>query len=137
MTATFVPLQDGEEGVDDKLEVLWRQVHPSFVHDGEISSQAFRPTPKDAGKLSVRRQAFGAERAYHDHLRLGYLTAGTWGVGVGEVEEAAARTVDDSALPDRPESHAYVDYRHLSRRQVETAAKRLKSAAGARGKAYP
>ena len=26
---------------------LIRQIHPSFIHEGRITSQAFRPTPKD------------------------------------------------------------------------------------------
>jgi|GEM_PF-2366173 len=34
-------------------ELLFRQVHPSFVRDGRVGSQAFRPTPKDKKMLSV------------------------------------------------------------------------------------
>jgi len=33
--------------------LLLRQVHPSFVQDGKITSQVFRPTPKDENKLSM------------------------------------------------------------------------------------
>ena len=36
---------------DDTL--LYRQVHPNWTVDGGISWQAFRPTPKDEGLLSV------------------------------------------------------------------------------------
>ena len=36
---------------DDTL--LYHQVHPSWIVDGGISWQAFRPTPKDEGLLSV------------------------------------------------------------------------------------
>jgi len=32
---------------------LLRQVHPSFVQSGQITSQVFQPTPKDELKLSV------------------------------------------------------------------------------------
>jgi hypothetical protein len=32
---------------------LLRQVHPSFVQAGRVTSQAFRPTPKDRSLLSV------------------------------------------------------------------------------------
>lgn len=32
---------------------LHRQVHPSWVQDGRATSQAFKPTPKDNGRLSV------------------------------------------------------------------------------------
>ncbi len=33
--------------------LLLRQIHPSFVQDGRVTSQAFRPTPKDELRLSV------------------------------------------------------------------------------------
>lgn len=33
--------------------LLLRQIHPNFVQAGRVTSQAFRPTPKDAGLLSV------------------------------------------------------------------------------------
>jgi len=33
--------------------LLLRQVHPNFLPDGELSSQAFYPFPKDNGRLSV------------------------------------------------------------------------------------
>ena len=33
--------------------LLLRQIHPSFIQAGHITSQAFRPTPKDQNKLSV------------------------------------------------------------------------------------
>ena len=33
--------------------LLLRQVHPSFLQDGVVSSQVFRPTPKDECKLSA------------------------------------------------------------------------------------
>jgi hypothetical protein len=33
--------------------LLLRQVHPGFVQAGRITSQVFRPTPKDEGYLSV------------------------------------------------------------------------------------
>ena len=32
---------------------LFRQVHPSFVQAGRVTSQVFRPTPKDQSLLSV------------------------------------------------------------------------------------
>ena len=33
--------------------LLLRQIHPSFVQNGRVTSQAFRPTPKDQLQLSV------------------------------------------------------------------------------------
>lgn len=33
--------------------LLLRQIHPNFVQEGRVTSQAFRPTPKDENLLSV------------------------------------------------------------------------------------
>ncbi len=33
--------------------LLLRQIHPLFIQEGRVTSQAFRPTPKDQKKLSV------------------------------------------------------------------------------------
>lgn len=41
----------GEVVLQDTEEELFRLVHPSFVHDGRVSSQALRPTPKDQNLL--------------------------------------------------------------------------------------
>ena len=48
----FEPLVPGEVELVDPSEVLRRQVHPTFMDDGQPSSQAFVPTKKDEGKLS-------------------------------------------------------------------------------------
>ena len=37
-------------------EILFRQIHPSFILDGQICSQPFCPTVKDENKLSVDRE---------------------------------------------------------------------------------
>lgn len=33
--------------------LLLRQIHPTFTQNGRVTSQAFRPTPKDEHQLSV------------------------------------------------------------------------------------
>lgn len=33
--------------------LLLRQIHPTFIQYGRVTSQAFRPTPKDEDQLSV------------------------------------------------------------------------------------
>jgi len=39
---------------EDKDELLLRQVHPNFIVESRITSQAFLPTEKDEKKLSVK-----------------------------------------------------------------------------------
>jgi hypothetical protein len=67
--------QTAERRLDDADELLYRQVHPQWIVDGEPSSQAFKPTRKDEGMLSI---ALGhkttAEDAFLHHtqaLKLG------------------------------------------------------------------
>ena len=41
--------------IEDRDEVMFRQVHPDFIQQGEPSSCRFRPQSNDDGKLSVDR----------------------------------------------------------------------------------
>lgn len=117
--------------LSDQQEMLFRQVHPHFVRDGRPSSQAFRPTKKDEGKLSVARGSLTtAEDAFRHHTeRLQLPSAGTWGVLVGECKEQGLQTFPDpvTAPPERfPDpAHAYVDFRGLSTSQAEARGARL------------
>jgi hypothetical protein len=123
-------------------ELLFRQVHPSFVRDGRPSSQAFRPTPKDAGKLSVARGALTTSKAAYQHYteRLGLPSAGTWGVTVGECREQGLPAVADP-LTAPPETvadpaHAVIDFTGLSRSQAEAKGTRVARKAFERGRLY-
>lgn len=76
-----------ERGANESQEFLYRQVHPQWIVEGEPSSQAFRPTKKDEGMLSI---ALGskttAEDAFLHHTQvLKLASGGTWAVTVGEV----------------------------------------------------
>ncbi len=135
MTA-IVPLSDDEE-------LLFRQVHPSFVRDGRPSSQAFRPTAKDAGKLSVARGSLttpeGAFKLHTEGLRL--QSAGTWAVSVGECREEGLNVLPDP-LTSPPEkiadpAHALVDFAPHPKNQVEARGARLARKAVERRRMYP
>ena len=41
------------EKIEDRQELLYRQVDPQYVDDDRPSSQVFCPMPKDEGRLSV------------------------------------------------------------------------------------
>lgn len=73
------------------------------------------------------------EEAYRAHISSGFDSAGTWGISVSEVENAKSRVIDDSAVPDTPEHHAYIDMRGFSSKQIERASKIMKQAALSRG----
>lgn len=123
--------------LEDTGELLYRQVHPTWVDDGVPSCQAFAPTRKDEGKLSIARgsltTAEGAYRHYTSVLKL--RSAGTWSVTVGEALTATLGSFAEP-LPDDA-AHGYVDFRGLGRRDAERKAKLLLPHAIDRGRLHP
>jgi len=119
--------------MDDPGEVLYRQVHPQWIVDSEPSSQAFKPTKKDEGMLSI---AVGskttAEETFLHHTRvLKLASGGTWAVTVGEV---AAVDLSSFEQPlDNSPAHGFIDFRDRSRRAMESKAKLLVAKARDRG----
>lgn len=108
--------------------VLIRQIHPSFVQDGRPTSQAFHPTPKDKGELSVYDgDQIDAEPAWRHYMEaLGHASAGAMGLLVAECDE-----IDLDVRPDPkpfPE-HAVIDFTSISSKHRRTKAKQLKAKA--------
>jgi hypothetical protein len=122
---------------DDAL--LHRQVHPSFIDDGQPTSQAFRPTPKDSGLLSVSDGSkTTAESAYKLHVYQRDLRSfGVWSVTVAESGAAGLKAFSDPLSTPVPDpAHAVIDFQGLSSGKVEAQSKRLKRDAVARGCQY-
>lgn len=117
-------LRPGELEISTVDEKLWRQVNPGWVHDGRVSSQLFRPTPKDTGEVSVTRSSLVTPQAAHQHHTgtLGYASVGVFCVEVSEVNETGLRAVDDAHVDDgetRPPAHAYVDYKLIDSKKLQ------------------
>jgi len=126
----------------DLDELLFRQVHPSWMRGDEATSQAFKPTPKDAGRLSVARASMTtAEAAFQLHTgSRGFASVGTWAVTLEEVDKApvSLRAFHDPLTePVADPAHAYIDFTGRSRKEIETKAKLLLAAARARGRLHP
>ena len=117
----------------DAEERLYRQVHPSFVQAGRPSSQAFRPTPKDGGLLSVSRASLTTpERALEHHTkRLQLKSIGVWAFTVDDCTRLDLEAfADPITSPERDDAHAVVDFRGLAEAEVRRRAQLLKAAAG-------
>jgi hypothetical protein len=115
--------------------LLLRQVHPSFVQQGRVTSQAFRPTPKDQGLLSVYDgDLISPEHAWQHYAgTLGLASQGVMGVTVAQcLRESLPVTSDPVPFPE----HAVIDFRALTDREVENKSKRLRMYAQARGWQY-
>jgi hypothetical protein len=115
--------------------LLHRQVNPSWVQQGRITSQVFKPTPKDDSRLSVYDgdQVTALEAWSHYTNDLGLTSIGVVAVTVAECEE-----LDLTAEPD-PEpfpAHAVIRFDACTPSQVEKKAKRLKAVGEARGWMY-
>ncbi len=131
-----------QQPLHDSEEVSFRQIHPSFVFDGQPFSQPFVPTDKDNNKLSVGRSAVtDAARAFALYVNDGNSSVAVYGLVVGEfgqenlrcVPEPLEKTDARSANP----AHAYADYSPFGTNQQNNKAKRLKQKAIARGRLYP
>jgi hypothetical protein len=132
--AEAAPAQRPLSNPDD---LLFRQIHPAWIDDGVPSSQAFKPTRKDDGMLSIALGGLStAEGAFVHHTTVLKLASiGSWGVSVAEVS-ATGLTGYAEPLADSP-AHGFIDFRELTRGQVESKAKVLLAGARARGRLHP
>jgi hypothetical protein len=120
----------------DEEQTLHRQVHPSWVQDGRITSQAFSPTPKDAGLLSVYDgKQIGAELSFIHYTTVQKLAAiGTLSV---TAEEAASIGLPWRLDPEPFPEHAVIDFTGLSSPgKVKAKAQALAERARRRGWTY-
>lgn len=126
-----------ERRLEDPDELLYRQVHPQWIIDDMPSSQAFKPTRKDEGMLSITLGSkTTAEDAFLHHTQtLKLASGGTWAVTVGEVA-AVDLSSFEQPLEHSP-AHGFVDFRDLSRKAMESKAKLLLARTRNRGCVYP
>ena len=115
--------------------LLYRQVHPSWVQQGRVTSQAFKPTPKDGKRLSMYDgDRISAESAWkHFTVTLGFLSAGVLAVSHGECHSVELPVEPD---PEPFPEHLVIRFDGLSAAEITIAAKSLRQAAAARGWQY-
>ena len=112
--------------------LLLRQVHPSFVQNGRITSQAFTPTLRDQNRLSVYDgDLIEAEPAWiHYTSILGLQSNGVVAVTVAEcVGNGLAARSDPIDYPE----HALIDFSGLRGNRIRALARVLRLAAEKRG----
>lgn len=128
--------------LDDHEELLFRQVHPNFVVDGQLSSQPFQPTDKDADKLSVDRSSLTDAAASHAlFVENGFSSVAVYALSVKEFSDQDLPCVSDP-LPSAEKlkanpAHAYADYSGHGASKQKAIAKRLKQKAIGRGRQHP
>jgi hypothetical protein len=126
----------------DAGEVLYRQVHPTFVENGVPSSQPFKPTEKDQNQLSVDRSSVtSADLSHQAYLATGLASAAVYGLTVGEFGaesiECLANPLEEKEDQAKNAAHSLADYSPHNSNQQKNIAKRLKLKALARGRLHP
>lgn len=116
--------------------LLLRQVNPKFFENGQVSSQAFFPFPKDDGKLSVYdSDQISVEDAYHHYTVDQQLASvGVWAVNGAEVTAEGLTYLPDPVVGNA--AHAVIDFDVRSEKECRKLAKKLRSLAVARGSLY-
>jgi hypothetical protein len=115
--------------------LLLRQIHPHWVQEGRVSSQAYRPTPKDENKLSVydgdHISPEASWRHYTAELKLS--SVGVMAITRSQCDEQGL-PVDPNGIPF-PE-HVLIDFSGMSKKAVERTAKILTGYARTHGWLY-
>ena len=112
---------------------LYRHIHPAWIRNNRVTSQAFCPTAKDEQRLSVYDgDQISAKNAFKHYSR-GHESAGVLAVTVGECSALGLTVVPEPSL--FPE-HLIIDFSPFGRSQSKRIAKKLAELARARGWQY-
>lgn len=107
---------------------LLRQINPSFIQDGRITSQAFSPTPKDENKLSCYDGDMIDPCASHSHF---VETLGLKSVGVVSVTVEECSNIELPARSDPAPfaEHAIIDFEGNEKKDIKRKSKILRTIA--------
>lgn len=116
---------------DDTL--LYRQINSSWLQKTGITSQAFKPTPKDKCRLSVYDGSMiSAEDAWH-HFTKQLTSVGVMGVTVAECRNQNLMVYSH---PQEFHEHAIINFEYLSKKEIHQKAKNLSCDANTRSWCY-
>jgi hypothetical protein len=117
--------------VNDRT-LLLRQVHPTFVQNGEIGVVAFRPNDNDKGLLSVYDgDMITAENSFNHWTDS--LKKKSVGVLAVTVEECTSVKLPSVSSPSEDNaSHAHIDFTEFEKKDQRTKTKALLAFAVAR-----
>jgi hypothetical protein len=124
-----------EHLINNPIELLHRNVHPQFILDDRITSQAFLLKKEDLGKLSVQQNSkASAKVAYERYTALGYESVGVWSVTIAECDEFDLKAYDDPI--DKDDSHSIVDLTAYTFKQARKHTDKFSRKARDRGCQY-
>ena len=123
-------------------EMLFRQIHPNFLVDGDPASNRFVPSENDKGYLSLDRSSLtSAQESHRLYTCSERLSAAVFGLRVDDfkTEGILCRSDPTEANPPHPANpaHALADYTGLESSRLKNVAKRLKRLAIQHGQLHP
>lgn len=126
----------------DAEEILFRQIHPNFIDNGEPSSDRFRPSERDRNMLSVDRSSMTSAALSHAlYTGNGLASAAVFGLSVQEFRSETITCVPDPIPASDGKApnpaHALADYSAHEAKSQKVIAKKLKRLAVARGQLHP
>ncbi len=112
--------------------LLLRQIHPTFIQDGRVTSQAFRPTPKDEFLLAVDDgDRVTAEASWQRFItRPACKSVGVQALSLAECTAQELTMIEDGN--PHPE-HCSVDFTAFDKKTIEKKSKLLRAQAETRG----
>ena len=115
--------------------LLLRQIHPTFIQNGEVTSQAFRPTEEHEFKLSVYNgELIEAKPAWEHYTTVQQKeSVGVLAITVSECTSLELPAVES---PEVFPAHCHVDFSGLARKKIEEKGKLLRDRGTKRGWQY-
>jgi len=116
----------------NRESLLLRQIHPNFVQNGRVTSQAFRPSPKDESHLSVDNGDMVTPEVSWKRFSVQSenSSAGVMAISHSECSDCQVEVIEDGV--PYPE-HCYLDFSPFGRKESDRIGKKLASAAHSRG----
>ncbi len=107
---------------------MLRQINPSWIQAGRVTSQAFHPTPKDKDLLSAYDgDLIGAEAAWtHYTQQLGLRSIGVLALTVAECDSESVPCRSD---PEPFPEHAVIDFTGKTNKEKKGIASLLRDRA--------
>lgn len=124
----------------EKVDLLViREIHPNWIVNSRLSSQAFKPTKKDNSKLSLRNsEKISPIESYKFQTeKLNFQSAGNCAIKISEVAEVALQCIESPITTEPVDpSHCHIDFSGLTGGQIQTKADKLVNFARTRGFLY-
>ena len=112
--------------------LLLRKIHPTFTQNGRVTSQAFRPTPKDENHLSVDSGDMITPEESWKRFSAQPECTSSGVMAVSQIVCAACEVhVVDDGVSYR--EHCYLDFTPFSSNQASKIGKKLAAKAQERG----